>query len=229
MGLSNMVLLDHKETDFPSPQNYDTVEDIMERFYEIRLGYYAKRKAYILEQMMIKLVFMRNKVKFIRLVNEGKIIILHRPKKEVLIDMKKYDIEAEILAKTRASQFTDEDVKDIEGKLNILEKEREDWESRTPKSLWLADIEALEKKYYQKFPKMKVKATFNVEGAEKTEVKSKNRFVIVNGEVETTSGTGTVNGAVNGTGANGVHASESSSSSSSTASTPRHSKFHISD
>lgn len=56
----------------------------MEEFYEIRLQYYEKRKKYLLSKLKRELVFKENKYKFIVYLNEDKIILRNKPKKEVV-------------------------------------------------------------------------------------------------------------------------------------------------
>jgi DNA topoisomerase-2 len=54
-------------------KKYGTVEEIIDDYYEVRLVMYAKRKEYMIKILQDELVFLRNKVRYIRSTIEGEI------------------------------------------------------------------------------------------------------------------------------------------------------------
>ena len=65
-------------------KKYENEIEILEEFYDLRLEFYHRRKNYMLSKMERELVFLENKLKFIVYVNDEKIILRNRPKKEVV-------------------------------------------------------------------------------------------------------------------------------------------------
>lgn len=65
-------------------KKYKNEIEILEEFYDLRLEFYHKRKNYMLSKMERELVFLENKLKFIVYVNDERIILRNKPKKEVV-------------------------------------------------------------------------------------------------------------------------------------------------
>lgn len=79
---TNMMLFDSNE----KLKKYDTVGDIIEEFYSVRISYYQKRKGYLLEKLRHDLNIMTNKVKFVTGILDGT-IVLNNKKKDVIYDL----------------------------------------------------------------------------------------------------------------------------------------------
>lgn len=79
-SMKNMVLF-NKDGQL---KKYENEIEILEEFYDLRLEFYHRRKNYMLSKMERELVFLENKLKFIVYVNDEKIILRNRPKKEVV-------------------------------------------------------------------------------------------------------------------------------------------------
>ncbi len=58
--------------------------EILAEFYDLRLEYYHKRKDYILSKFERDICYLENKQKFILYINDEKLIVRNRPKKEVI-------------------------------------------------------------------------------------------------------------------------------------------------
>ncbi|TKX21256.1 DNA topoisomerase-like protein 2 [Elsinoe australis] len=63
---------------------YETVLDMMEEFYHIRLDFYTKRKAYLLGEMNRELEKLSNQARFIKMIIENKLVV-SKKKKAVLV------------------------------------------------------------------------------------------------------------------------------------------------
>lgn len=69
---NNMYLFDENN----QIQKYDNITDILDYFYKFRLGWYQKRKDYILNKLEKEMNILHNKEKFIRYVYNKKLIII---------------------------------------------------------------------------------------------------------------------------------------------------------
>ncbi|KAF2690204.1 type II DNA topoisomerase [Lentithecium fluviatile CBS 122367] len=68
---------------------YATPLDIMEEFYNIRLRYYEKRKAYQLNEMQKDLEKLSNQSRFIKMIIDGKLIVSKKKKAVLVEELKK--------------------------------------------------------------------------------------------------------------------------------------------
>ncbi|KAI5020319.1 hypothetical protein ZWY2020_045207 [Hordeum vulgare] len=85
IGTTNMYLLDS----CGEVQKYDTPVDILKEFFELRLKYYYKRKEVMLENIREELLKVKNKVRFIRSVISGDIVVVNRTIAELILELKK--------------------------------------------------------------------------------------------------------------------------------------------
>lgn len=88
---TNMHLFNHKG----KITKYDSEEMILKEFYTIRLEYYSKRKAYLIDKIGKELDSLNNKMKFIILVVEEKIKINNQKENIIIEKIKSYDIPPE--------------------------------------------------------------------------------------------------------------------------------------
>uniref|UniRef100_A0A0D9VJV1 DNA topoisomerase 2 n=1 Tax=Leersia perrieri TaxID=77586 RepID=A0A0D9VJV1_9ORYZ len=68
-------------------RKYDTPEDILKEFFELRLEFYEKRKIALLENIELELKKLSNKVRFILAVVEGDIIVNNRKRAELFKEL----------------------------------------------------------------------------------------------------------------------------------------------
>ncbi|KAL9226457.1 hypothetical protein vseg_002268 [Gypsophila vaccaria] len=85
LSTSNMHLFDENN----KIVKYDFPEQILEKFYPLRLKYYSKRKARYLEIYQAELEKLDNQVRFILGVVEGEIIVCKRKKAELVAELRK--------------------------------------------------------------------------------------------------------------------------------------------
>ena len=85
LSTNNMVLFDH----LLKIRKYDNVLDILQNYYHIRLEYYHKRKAYQMRVLEREIMLNKQKKRFVEHVNEGKIVIAKRNKKDIVQQLKK--------------------------------------------------------------------------------------------------------------------------------------------
>jgi DNA topoisomerase II len=161
-GMSNMVLLDNNN----KPVKYEMVNDILETFYTIRLGYYQKRKDYILKDIEDQIKVLNNKINFILAVIKGYemiqvnpkitldevnaaggILAVKRSKKEVSFQMEKCGFDPELLKKISLYSLTLEEVQSLRDEIMGLENKRKNKEETKIEQFWLDDLEEFLKAY----------------------------------------------------------------------------------
>eukprot|EP00929_Paragymnodinium_shiwhaense_P100316 TRINITY_DN6255_c0_g2_i1.p1 TRINITY_DN6255_c0_g2~~TRINITY_DN6255_c0_g2_i1.p1 ORF type:complete len:2100 (+),score=564.25 TRINITY_DN6255_c0_g2_i1:317-6616(+) len=89
-GLSstNMVLFDSDG----KIKKYDTPEDILVEFAQVRLDVYEKRKAHNIKKMEREVAVLTDKAKFIKLVVEEKLIVEKRKAKDLCVEMREFEL-----------------------------------------------------------------------------------------------------------------------------------------
>jgi DNA topoisomerase-2 len=73
---------------------YDTPEDILEEFYRVRLDFYEKRKAHLLEILRKERLMLSNKARFVEEVCSGDLVVSNRKRSELLDELQErgYDL-----------------------------------------------------------------------------------------------------------------------------------------
>jgi DNA topoisomerase-2 len=140
-------------------KKYESVEEIIDDYYEIRLEYYEDRKEYMIDALEKQIMILSNKAKYIKEVLDGT-IDLRKKKKQEIIDMlveKEYDTvdddeEFLYLVRMPMDSVSEENVeklmKEHHEKLDELERIK----ATTIEQMWLSELEVLENEYqeYQK-------------------------------------------------------------------------------
>ncbi|XP_071690080.1 DNA topoisomerase 2 [Rutidosis leptorrhynchoides] len=85
LSTSNMHLFDANGV----IKKYDTPEQIVEEFFHLRLDFYEKRKTAVLNELGKALLQLENKVRFIREVVEGTLVVSNRKKADLWAELKK--------------------------------------------------------------------------------------------------------------------------------------------
>lgn len=147
-GLSNMVLLDNDGR----PHRYATVYDILDEFYTQRIRYYQPRKDNMMNELATEINLMTNKMKFILAVIRGELLVLNRPKSEILGRMAELAIPDEILNKVKVVHCTREEVERLSREIEKRYAEYQKIEATPIEQLWLNDLDEFEK-FYTKWVK----------------------------------------------------------------------------
>ena len=135
-------------------KKYDTVEEIIDDYFDIRLEYYEDRKDFMIEALERELMILSNKAKYIQELLNGT-IDLRKKKKQEIIDMlqdKEYDTvdddeEYKYLVRMPMDSVSEENVekllKEHHDKLDELERIK----STTIQQMWISELEILEHEY----------------------------------------------------------------------------------
>jgi DNA topoisomerase-2 len=140
-------------------KKYDSVEEIIDDYFDIRLEYYEDRKDFMIESLEKELMILSNKAKYIQELLDGT-IDLRKKKKQEIIDMikgKEYDTiesdeEFKYLVKMPMDSVSEENVEKLLNEHHAKQDELERINSTTIETMWLSELEILEHEYqeYQK-------------------------------------------------------------------------------
>ena len=149
-------------------QKYDDIESIIKEYYEIRLLYYEKRKAYILQVLSKQLNLLSYKVKFILMIVNNEININNKSKNEIeqILEYHKFPKLEKNTKNIDSNSNFEDDKKSYEyllsmplynltkEKIDELNKQHQDKESeyknlyeKTSQNLYLEELELLKNKY----------------------------------------------------------------------------------
>jgi DNA topoisomerase-2 len=140
-------------------KKYDTVSEIIDDYYSVRLDYYEDRKENMIENLERELLILSNKAKYIQEVLNGT-IDLRKKKKQEIIDMlqeKNYDTidedpEFKYLVKMPMDSVSEENIDKLLKEHAIKNAELKHVKETTIQQMWLSELEILENEYqeYQK-------------------------------------------------------------------------------
>jgi DNA topoisomerase-2 len=141
--LSNMHLYDSQG----KIKKYNSVKEILEEYYTVRLGYYQKRKDYLMEKLDKETKIFDSQVKFITGLISNKIKISNKSKQDIINILKKEKLylikdepEYEYLTRMPIYSFSKEKVEDLNRKYNDKKNEYNLLKNKTINQLWLADL-----------------------------------------------------------------------------------------
>lgn len=130
---------------------YNTPIDILLEFFDIRIGYYVKRKEYITKKLKRELEILNSKARFIKEYIEGTLDINKRSKDYIIsvleecnypTDENSYDY----LLRLPIYSMTLEKIKDLDEQCNKKLLELEFIQSKTVEELWKIDLQEILKK-----------------------------------------------------------------------------------
>jgi DNA topoisomerase-2 len=160
-------------------KKYDSPVEIMNEYYKIRLELYGKRKAYELDVLEYQLKVISNKVKFIMMIVDKKLIINNKKRSELETELEKLKFDK--LGKNKADydyllsmpiyNLTIEKIEELKKQEKDKETEYEELDKLSIEQIWLNELNKLEKEY-EKFVNNKMKDSQNHK-KEKKEKKSK--------------------------------------------------------
>lgn len=130
---------------------FERVDDIIKYFVNFRLGYYQKRKDFLLNKMTNELKLLGNRGRFIKLILDGKIEVNNKLKIEILnqiesFNLDKIDGDYDYLLRMPIYSLTREMFEKIKEDFKSKKEEIEKLKSIDPKDMYLEDLSELKKK-----------------------------------------------------------------------------------
>lgn len=129
-------------------KKYDDPLDILDDYFALRLEFYAKRKNYLLEVLEKDLLYLENKIRFIKENISGDVIMMKKSRDEVISRMKerqfvKYDDSYDYLITMPMINLTNEKIESLETLLKAKKEEQDDLLSKSASDLWKRDLAGL--------------------------------------------------------------------------------------
>jgi len=140
-------------------KRYNTVEDIMRDYYQVRLQLYISRKKHQLDIINHQLELISSKVKFISMVVKKQLKINDVPRLEIEEELIKHKFKQMSISKdnTKVSydyllsmpiyNLTSEKIIELNKQHKDKEEEYEQLNSKTPEDIWLSELDILEDEY----------------------------------------------------------------------------------
>jgi DNA topoisomerase-2 len=139
-------------------QKYETVEEIIDGFYSVRMDTYAKRKAYLVKDMEKKLVRLSNRARYIQETLKGIIDLRRKTAEQVTtlltsMDFVKIEDDFKYLIKMPMDSVTQENVDAIMKEKETTAAELEILKTTPLEKMWLQELDTLEVQYdvYKKY------------------------------------------------------------------------------
>ena len=147
LNTSNMYLF-NKDLQI---RKYNSPEEIIDDFYNLRLEFYQKRKDFLISELEAVLFEYNQKALFIEMIIEGKIKVFRVPKKQIeeqLINLKfvkspKTNDYSHLLSMPIYS-FTQEKINELKKKEKDTQAELEAIKSKSHQQLWIDDLNTLQ-------------------------------------------------------------------------------------
>ena len=138
---TNMYLFDRDNL----IKKYNSIYEILDYFYEIRLEYYIKRKELLLNDLEIDKLVLQNKVRFIKNIINNTIKIMNIKKDKLYLQLEnmefyKYKDNYDYLINMQISTLTYERVIKLENEYNNKENEFNELKNTEIKDMWIRDI-----------------------------------------------------------------------------------------
>jgi DNA topoisomerase-2 len=141
-------------------RRFGSVGEILETFYMKRIGGYVSRKANELARMDAEAAELDARVRFVRAVVEGRLVVANAEDEDLLAGLKGLDLpplsaptEAdslkayEYLLRMRVDRLKATAVVELEGELVAVRAARDALAAKSAESLWLADLDVFEGAY----------------------------------------------------------------------------------
>jgi DNA topoisomerase-2 len=131
---------------------YESVEQILDGFFDVRMAFYGKRKAFLLAELAAKLVRLSNRAKYILANLDGSVDL--RKKTAVQVEellvrggFVKIDGDYKYLTKMPMDSVTEENVAKILAEKTETETECERLRATTLETMWSGELAAFSQKY----------------------------------------------------------------------------------
>jgi DNA topoisomerase-2 len=131
---------------------YDTIDDIISAFYNVRIGLYVKRKAFLEKELRIRLLKLTNKARYIQETLNGMVDLRKKTSIQVseLMISREYDTfdgDFKYLIKMPMDSVTEENVASIMTDKDNSQKELDVLLATSLAQMWINELDILEREY----------------------------------------------------------------------------------
>ena len=147
ISFSNMHLFDQNK----KIKKYNDQYEIIDDFMKIRLEYYTKRKNYLLEEFKRDIRIIQNRMKFLKLVIDGDIVVYKKTKDVVEASIEKCKLEKVddsygYLLNMSIMSFTMDKIHDLKDEYDKMKEKMKKLEQTPETSIWLSELQELKTK-----------------------------------------------------------------------------------
>lgn len=125
-------------------KKYQTAEEILVDFVEIRMDFYKKRKAHLIQELTKKSEILDSKAKFVQLVVDGDFIIFKRKRDAIEKDLArkfpKVDNSYDYLMNIKTYQYSLESIQELKAAAEKNRTELEFIKSQSAVDMWKKDV-----------------------------------------------------------------------------------------
>ena len=124
-------------------KKYDSAEDILTEYVQVRRVYYQKRKDHLLSTMRKRCEFLKTKVRFVLAVIKGEIVVFAKKKKVLLDELKEQEYSSKYhddLLNIKTIHYTKEAAEKLVREAQDLESEITAILKITPTEMWQNDM-----------------------------------------------------------------------------------------
>ena len=147
---SNLHLFDSQQR----MRKFEKVEDIVDEYFPVRMGYYQKRKDYMIAKLERDVMVLHNKARFIEEQCEDKLDLRRKKKEQVnmLLTQRKYDKidgddDYKYLVSMPMSSVMEENITKLRKERDDKMKELEILKNTSIETMWNNELENLKKQY----------------------------------------------------------------------------------
>jgi DNA topoisomerase-2 len=133
-------------------KKYNSPVEIMEEYYVVRLKLYEKRKEYELDILRNQLKMISNKVRFIMMIVDKKLIVNNKKRSELEAELDKhkfakFDSTYNYLLGMPIYNLTVEKIDELKKQEEDKQHQYEELEKLTIETMWVNELNKLEKEY----------------------------------------------------------------------------------
>lgn len=132
-------------------QEFNSIQEILDKFISLRLKFYQKRKDYLLESMKLSLTKLASKYYFVKGICDETIVVNKRKKDNIVAQLKKIDKIKQIdesydyLLNMNIASLTSERLDELRKQIEEGKEEYKKTKDMSIQDMWLVDLKELSK------------------------------------------------------------------------------------
>lgn len=121
-------------------KKYNTPEEILVDYLEMRIGLYKARKAHLMKELQSSITEQSVRARFITEVAQGRLIVFQRTREAIETDMKRLGFPLDLLVSVRTYQYTADEIAKSHAAIKNLQNELETLTASSVANLWKQDL-----------------------------------------------------------------------------------------
>ena len=132
-------------------KEFNTIQEILDKFICLRLKYYQKRKDYLVEEIKNSLIKLASKYYFVKGIIDGSIVVNKRKKDNIIAQLEKIekikpiDGSYDYLLQMPIHSLTQEKLEELKKQIEEGKEEYKKTKETSIQDMWLADLRELQK------------------------------------------------------------------------------------